>query len=298
MHNEMTRREFGQWVGGALVGLGLGGAAQAQETITAAQAVERIKKKLAGEGVSWRPSRVDGFKMGDPNITVTGVATCFQPTFDVVRRAAAKKLNFVVSHEAALWMVWDPNGVIEDDSVAQAKARFIAENKMALWRIHDHWHARRPDPIFTAIAQKLGWLSYYNTTARPRHFAIPEASLEEVARHIQERLGTKNVMVVGDPKLRVKKIGDQSHTLAAVAPALRACDAVMIGETAQHDTFEYVRDAMAIGMKTAAIMIAHEALEEWGMEAFVDWFKPSIPGIPIEWVSSGDPFKIPAVKVA
>jgi putative NIF3 family GTP cyclohydrolase 1 type 2 len=284
-------------MGGAAAS-GLAVAAQAQGALTATEAVERIKRKLAAEGVAWRSSTmVDGFRMGDPNVTVNGIATCFQPTFDVLRRAAAAKKNFVVSHETALWMVWEPAGVMEDDSVAQAKARFVAENKMAVWRIHDHIHALRPDPIFIGIARKLGWETYYQRTAVPRHFAIPEASLEQVARHIQERLGTKNVMVVGDPKLRVSKVGDQSHILSAVAPALRVCDVVMIGETPQHDTFEYVRDAMALGQKKGIIMISHEALEEWGMEAFVGWLRPAIPEVPIEWISSRDPFYIPAVKL-
>ena len=82
MDSAITRRGFGQWIGGALaVGTSLAGTgAQAQGTITIAQAVDRIKAKLAAEGVAWRASNFDGFKTGDPNVTLTGVATCFQPT--------------------------------------------------------------------------------------------------------------------------------------------------------------------------------------------------------------------------
>jgi putative NIF3 family GTP cyclohydrolase 1 type 2 len=298
MENAITRRGFGQWVGGVLAaGSGLAGAAaQAQGTITARQVADRIKAKLAGEGLAWRASTYfDGFKMGDPDVTLTGIATCFQPTFSVLRRAAAAKRNLVISHECVFWDGFDPIEVVKDDPVAKAKIRFVEQNKMAVWRIHDHWHARKPDPIFRAMARKLGWESYY-TDVRPRHYTIPEMSLEEVARHIQNRIETKNVVVVGDPKMRVKTVGDQTHILSAVLPGLRNFDVVMAGETPQYDTFEYVRDAVALGQQKAVLMISHEGLEEWGMEAFVDWFKPSVPEVPIEWISTGDPFNVPPVK--
>jgi len=94
----------------------------------------------------------------------------------------------------------------------------------------------------------------------------------------------------------VKTVGDQTHILSAVLPGLRNFDVVMAGETSQYDTFEYVRDAVALGQQKAVLMISHEGLEEWGMEAFVDWFKPSVPEVPIEWISTGDPFNVPPVK--
>ncbi len=70
----------------------------------------------------------------------------------------------------------------------------------------------------------------------------------------------------------------------------------MTGETPHHDTFEYVRDLVALGQKKAFIMLSHEGLEKWGMEAFVEWFRPAVPEVPIEWISSGEPFYVPPVK--
>jgi putative NIF3 family GTP cyclohydrolase 1 type 2 len=298
MDSAITRRGFGQWIGGTLTA-GAGWASQAaqpQGAITAAQAVDRIKAKLAKEGVAWGPTNFDGFKIGDPNVTLTGVATCFQSTFSVLRRAAAARKNFVISHECSFWDGFDPMEVVKDDPVAKAKIQFVAENKMAVWRIHDHWHRRRPDPIFSGLARKLGWSSYYVPDPRPRHYNIPEMSLQDVGRHIQRQLGTNNVVVVGDPQLRVRTIGDCAHILSSVLPALRACDVALVGETPQHDTFEYVRDAVAFGQKKAVVMISHEGLEEWGMQEFAEWFRPAIPEVPVEWISSGDPFYVPPVK--
>ncbi len=297
MSDTITRRELGRLAGGSLVaGAALANpAAPAQAAVTAAEVVDRIKAKLAREGVPWSPSFFDGFHMGQPGVEVTGIATCFQPTFNVLRRAAAAKRNFVVSHECCFWDGFDPLEVVKDDPVAKAKIRFAEEHRMAIWRIHDHWHRLKPDPIFVGLARKLNWSSYYDPASSPRRYVIPEMPLEQVGRHIQRQLGTDNVVVVGDPKLPVRTIGDCAHILSSVLPALRACDVALVGETPQHDTFEYVRDAVAFGQKKAVVMISHEGLEEWGMEAFAEWLRPSVPEAPVEWFSSGDPFSVPLV---
>ncbi len=270
--------------------------AAAQSPLTAAQVVERIKKKLAEEGVPWAASAFDGFHLGNPEIAVTGVATTFQPTLDVLQRAHAAGKNLVVAHESTFWDGFDPVQVMAHDSVCQAKIRFAEQNRMAVWRIHDHWHRRKRDPIFFGLARKLGWASYYSGDVRPRHYEIPEMSLEEVARHMQKQLGTRNVIVVGDPALRVKTIGDCAHVLSSILPALRLFDVALTGETPQHDTFEYLRDAMALGMKKGVIMISHQGLEEWGMQECAEWLSPLLPEIPVEWISSRDPFHVPQIR--
>jgi len=271
-------------------------AARAQSpALTANQVVERIQQKLAAEGVNWGPSNFDRFHLGDPDTPVTGIATTFEPTFDVLKRALAAHKNMVISHESTWWDGFDPVQVMLSDPVCQAKIKFADANKMVVWRIHDHWHRRRPDPIFVGLAAKLAWQAYYNMDTRPRRYTIPDASLEDVARHIQERLGTRNVVVVGDPAQRIRTVGDCAHILSSVLPALRSCDAALVGETPEHDTFEYVRDALALGQKKAVLMISHEGLEEWGMETCAEWLKPAFPGLPIEWISTGDPFEVPAI---
>jgi putative NIF3 family GTP cyclohydrolase 1 type 2 len=292
MKTGLTRRGF---VGAVVSAAPL---ALAQHGVTANEVVDRIKKKLAEEGVVWGPSAFDGFHLGDPNTVVTGIATTFQPTLDVLHRAAKAGRNLVVCHESTYWDGFDPVESLMNDPVCRAKIRFGEQHKMAVWRIHDHWHRRKPDPIFVGLARKLDWLQYYDAENRPRHYTLPEISLEEAARHIQRRLGTQNVVVVGDRNLKIRTIGDCAHVLSSVLPALRLYDVALVGETPQHDTFEYVRDAIALGMKKGVLMISHEGLEEWGMEACAEWLKPLVPELSVEWLSSGDPFQVPAPYIA
>ena len=293
-HNQVTRRRLLQSAG---VAAAAASGILAQPAITAAQVVERIKRKLADEGLAWGPSAFDGFHLGDPNTAVLGIATTFQPTLSVLQRAAAAGRNFVVCHESTYWDGFDPVESLKNDSVCQAKIRFGEQHQMAVWRIHDHWHRRKPDPIFTALARKLDWSAYYDADSKPRRYTIPEMTLEDVARHVQRRLGTQNVVVVGDRSLRVTTIGDCAHILSSVLPALRTCDAALVGETPQHDTFEYVRDAISLGLRKGLVMISHEGLEEWGMEACAEWLAPLVPGLPVQWIPTGDPFQVPAIRI-
>jgi putative NIF3 family GTP cyclohydrolase 1 type 2 len=292
-NRDLSRRHFAALAAAAAVPAG---ALHAQGALTANQVVDRIKKKLADEGVVWGPSNFDKFHLGDPDIAVNGIAVTFEPTFGVLKRALAAKKNFVISHESTFWDGFDPVAVMLHDPLCQAKIKFAEQNHMAVWRIHDHWHRKKPEPIFTGLAAKLGWTQYYFPDVRPRHYEIPEMSLDEVARHLQAKLGTKNVVVVGDPQLRVKTIGDCAHVLTSVLPSLRAYDMALVGETPEFDTFEYLRDAMSIGMKKAVVMISHEGLEEWGMQIMADWLKPLVPELPVEWISTGDPFQIPPIR--
>jgi putative NIF3 family GTP cyclohydrolase 1 type 2 len=297
MNNEISRRGFARQIGTVLAGTALSGtASQAQGGITAAQVVDRIKSQLAKEGVIWRPSVYDGFHLGDPDTPVTGIVTTFQPTFRILRKASAVQKNFVISHESSYWDGHDPIAVVQNDPVYKAKTQFGAQNKMVVWRIHDHWHRKRPDPIFMGLARKLDWLSYY--TPEKKFYEIPEMSLEAMGRYMQRRLGTQNVYVVGDPNLKVKTIGCGSHILSSLLTTLRTCDVGITGETPQHDTFEYVRDAVSHGQKKGFVMLSHEGLEEWGMEDFAGWLKPLVPELPVEWISTGDPFQIPPLHKA
>lgn len=67
----------------------------------------------------------------------------------------------------------------------------------------------------------------------------------------------------------------------------------IVDETAEYDTYEYMRDYAALGHNQGLIRIAHEHLEEWGVADFPDWIRPLTDGLPVEWISTGDPFTVP-----
>lgn len=260
---------------------------------TAQQLSERIKDQLAAEGVLWQPSHSDGFTLGDPSTIATGVAVTFKPTMHVLREAAERGLNIVISHEAAFWDGFDAPQFMADDPIRHAKTAFVHAHDMAVWRLHDHMHRMAPEPIFTELIEKVGWSSFFTADQGLHHLKIPELRLDELAAHLQSTLETRNISVVGDPAMLVRSVGFGIHVLSTLLPALRLSDVVIVGETAEYDAYEYMRDAVALGQPKGLIRIAHERLEEWGVARFADWMRPLAKGLPVEWISTGDPFNVP-----
>ena len=124
--------------------------------MTGQELVGRIQQKLAAQGIQWREESRDTFKAGEPETPVRGIATTGMATFDVLKRAAANGRNFVVTHEPTFYNDKDLLTGLEADPTYLAKQRFIAANRLIVWRFHDHAHAMRPDPLIAGSARALG----------------------------------------------------------------------------------------------------------------------------------------------
>ncbi|NGZ85915.1 Nif3-like dinuclear metal center hexameric protein [Duganella aceris] len=309
MRHPISRREFGTQLGATLL-LGSGFANAAMKTAarpSAAEVVERIRKKLAQEGIAWSGGGVDTFKIGDSGAPVTGIVSTFQVTFDVLQRAAAAKKNFIISHERLFWDFIDEVGTLKQDApyevagslerdpVFVAKRRFCEDHGLVVWRFHDHWHRHQPDPIFAGLAKKLEWEKYFapdGPTSYDIAYRLPNISLRNLAKHIQEKLGSRDVRVIGDPAILVSHVGVTAHNLREMHPVLLRTDVVVVGETEEFDVFQYVRDAISLGMPRpkGLIIISHERFEEAGMELLPAWLAPLVPEVPVEFMSAENPY--------
>jgi len=290
----VDRRQFAQAVG-AIIGCAFAGAAFASTAMTAADLVERIKAKLLAEGTKWQPSYTDGFKVGDPATIVKGVAVTFEATLDVLQQAVARGFNFIICHEAVFWAGFDAPQILKGDPIRLAKEAFVREHGLVIWRLHDHMHRMQPEPVISSLLHELGWTPYYEKGGRRfDHIEVPEIQLGRLASHMQTKLGTANVVVVGDPGMPVRSVGVGIHILSTLLPVLHKSDVVIVGETSEYDSFEYVRDAVALGQKKGLIRISHERLEEWGVRYFAAWARPLIAPLPFAWLSTGDAFSIQA----
>ncbi len=169
----------------ALAGAGLysiGRAATAFEGLTARQVIERIQKNV---GVPWRSETVDTFKIGNPDTVVKGIATSFSATLDVCQRAHAAGKNLIIAHEPTFYNHTDDTTNLSGE-IYEAKRNFIEKNGLVVWRFHDHWHARKPDGILAGMTEALGW-GKYQSSEQPRRFSLPGATLEALAKSMQDR---------------------------------------------------------------------------------------------------------------
>jgi putative NIF3 family GTP cyclohydrolase 1 type 2 len=260
--------------------------------ITASEVVERIKKNV---GVPWRAQTVDTFKTGNPETIVTGIATSFGGTLDVLRRAAASGKNFIVVHEPTFYSHQDETKDLNSE-IYRAKQDFIDKHKLVVFRFHDHWHAHRPDGVVTGVIEELGW-DKYRSQENPRRYVLPSTTLGKLAADIRDRMKIKALRVIGDPQLPVSRLtfSPGYTTLPVFTRAFDAADVdvLVMGETQEWTGVELARDSVTLGRKKGLIILGHVPSEEAGMKECAKWLKTFVPEVPIEFIPSGEPFWIP-----
>ena len=262
-----------------------------EQRITARQVVAEIQKHV---GVEWKSETVDTFKAGNPDTAVTGIAVTMMATMDVLQRASAKGLNFVITHEPTFYAHLDtPEGMPESDPVWSEKRAFIEKHGMVVWRFHDHWHMRKPDGIEAGTVRSLGWERFQNPENQFL-FAIPETTLKDLAEVVAKKLESPVVRVVGDPGMKVTKVGFSPGAAGfqAETHALERDDVevLLVGETREWETVEYAADAVTQQRNKALIVIGHIPSEQPGMEECTRWMKGFVKGVPVEFVAAKEPF--------
>jgi hypothetical protein len=66
---------------------------------------------------------------------------------------------------------------------------------------------------------------------------------------------------------------------------------LLVGETREWETVEYVADAVSQGRKKALIVIGHIPSEQPGMEECTRWLKGFVKDVPVEFVPAKQPFR-------
>jgi len=262
-----------------------------EKKITAREVVEEIKRQV---GVPWQAETVDTFKAGNPDTPVTGIAVTMMATMDVLQRAQAKGLNFVITHEPTFYAHLDvPEGMPESDPVWAEKRAFIEKHGIVVWRFHDHWHMRKPDGIEEGTVQALGWKKFQKADNQYL-FVMPETTVKALADDVAKKLGSPVLRVVGEPGMKVTKVA-LSPGAAGAEGEFRALErddveVLLVGETREWETVEYAADAVSEGRKKALIVIGHIPSEQEGMVECAKWLKGFVKGVPVEFVGAKVPF--------
>ena len=289
-------------LGASLIGIAwyAARAAAQEKQPTARDVVAAIQEHI---GVPWMSKTVDTFKAGNPDTPLTGIAVTMMATLDVLERAAANGQNLIITHEPTFFNHYDdkPEGMNESDAVWKEKRAFIEQHKLIIWRLHDHWHMRKPDGIQAGMTQALGWEKFQDPE-NEHLFTLPETTLEKLAAEVAKRLDTPVLRVVGNPEMKVTKIafspGYAGFTRETQALEMDNVEVLLVGETREWETVEYAADAVSEGKRKALIVIGHVPSEQAGMEECARWLKTFVKNVPVEFVPTKQPFWTPAQRSA
>jgi putative NIF3 family GTP cyclohydrolase 1 type 2 len=259
-------------------------------TLTIQQVINRILEDIPGAPFD---DTVDTFKTGDPMQPVTGIATTFLASCDVLQQAADAGANLVITHEPTFYNHRDETDWLENDAIYQAKRQLIDDNGLVVWRFHDYWHSHRPDGILTGVLQALAWESLYDSE-QPYVVTIPAMPLRDLVGYIKDKLGANMVRVMGSADLSCQRVGlmigapPAKWQIGALAGDI---DVLVTGEINEWETSEYVRDALYQGQDKALIIVGHELSEEPGMAYLVDWLRERFPDVAVTHIPTGDSFR-------
>ena len=252
---------------------------------TAQDIVQRIQTSLGGE---WPPEGPDSFKVGDPNTPVTGIATTAMATLDVLKRAMKARANLIVTYEPTFFSRQD--APVPGDPVYQSKKEFIEKNRLVVFRLRDHWQARKENDMLAGLADALGWTKY---RVKPDDvlYEIPAISAQDAVALIRKKLNLRGgLRAVGDRDAQVRRVLLYPGVMSTAPMWQRygETDLMVAGEVREWENTHYAADIHTIGEKRALVTIGRIASEDPGMHVCAKWLKTVVPDIPARWIAAGD----------
>jgi putative NIF3 family GTP cyclohydrolase 1 type 2 len=271
------------------------------EALTAEAVISRIQAQL---GADWPAAGPDGLKAGDPATVVKGIATTAMATLDVLKAAVKANANLIVTYEPTFYGRADGRapaappggrggfGVSADDPVLKGKREFIEKNGLVVFRLRDHWQARKENDMVTALAGALGW-----SNGSDGVYTIPAATAQETVDLIRKRLNLRGgLRGVGDRKATIRRVlvHPGSMTPAVMWQRYSDVDMAVVGEVREWENTFYAADIFTAGEKRALVTIGRVVSEDPGVRACADWLKTVVKEVPSRWIAAGDPYWRPA----
>jgi putative NIF3 family GTP cyclohydrolase 1 type 2 len=237
---------------------------------------------------------------GDLDYPVTGVVSTFMATVDVIRQAIVLECNLIITHEPTYFTGADRLEWLKDDDVYHRKKTLIDENKLSIWRYHDHMHGGKTDLIYAGLLETIGWQKYLNKDLPTPHcYNIPATTVSDLVTFFKKTMGMNVIQIVGNAETKCRRVGILvgggslglgQEEMPAKLMHDEQLDVIVCGEITEWTLTAYVRDAAALGLNKALIIVGHERSEGPGMNYLANRLKPLLKGIPVTFVDAGEPF--------
>ena len=275
------------------------------------EVIDRLKQWHLPITVDEEKTR-DRYLCGDPEVECTGVAVTCDATFEVMKKAAEKGINLIISHEGISYNYEYAGDIREcENEVLKAKLKFADEHNIVVWRDHDHMHGGRPpigtdgkpalrarnDYIFYGTMKELGWEEYvFDDPMKPLWYKVPKTSARALAGDICKAWGLNGLRIVGNLDCEVETVWICEHINGGIrdVPKLdlaKKADVMIPLEICDYTLTTYVRDAAAMGYNKVIFEMGHFNAEELGMKYLARLLPEILDNqLKVEYIQSGDGF--------
>lgn len=271
-----------------------------KNTYTVQEVIDKILMDMCG-GAKIEPT-CDVLTSGSPDCAVTGIVTTFMPTFQVLQETVRLGANFVISHEPTWFTGNDATEWCRNDSVYLAKRKYLTENGITIWRLHDHMHiGSDTDYIYEGLIEELGWRRYLqDDEEQPWIYEIPTTTIAELADFFKEKLEMKTIQIIGMPDMSVKRVGILvgggslglgKEEMPMQVMERNSLDLLVVGDITEWTVCAYINDAYQMGFHRGMLTLGHERSEEAGMKHLAPWVAKRFPTLPVTFVDAKEPFK-------
>lgn len=244
----------------------------------------------------------DIITVGSPDNVVTGVATTFMATFDVIKEAVSQGKNFIITHEPTWFTGIDKIDWCQNDSVYIAKRKYLEEHGITVWRLHDHMHmGSQTDYIYEGLLQELGWKQYLQPDEKfPWIYEIPETTLGELASFFKDKLEMSTIQIIGNESMKVRRVGILVgggslgfgvEEMPMEVMERNKLDLMVVGDITEWTICAYISDAYQMGMNRGMLTLGHERSEEAGMKYLAVWMQERFTDFPIQFIDAKEPFQ-------
>jgi len=243
----------------------------------------------------------DQLMSGSFDTEVTGIVTTFMATVEVVKEAIDSGANLIITHEPTYFTGMDKVDWLQDDEIYLEKKKLIEDNGISIWRFHDHMHAAPTDLIYAGLLKEIGWEDHLIKGLSFSHcYEIPEVSLKELANFFKEKLEMDIIQIVGSPDTKCKRVGILVgggslglgvEEMPMILMKEQNLDVMVCGDITEWTLCPYIRDAAALGMNKAMLVLGHERSEESGMKYMAEWLVPMLKDVPVHFVDAKEPFE-------
>jgi putative NIF3 family GTP cyclohydrolase 1 type 2 len=253
-----------------------------------------------------KPKTVDRIIIGDPEIEVKKIGTCWMPYWETCKKAVESGVNVLVTHEPTFYTHWDLDEKEADYfsspeytkqlyiQQVEKKKRWIHDNGLVIIRNHDTMDALKDVGIPFAFGNFLGFnnseiiasRTYYNV------YKISKQPASIFARKIARKLskiGQPGVAFYGDPDYPVASVGVGTGCI---------CDPMEFADL-KPDIFISIDDVVRTWTQTTyasdtgqpLIIINHGTSEEMGMRMLNQLIKQKFPNIETIHFNQGCSYK-------